>query len=125
MRVVLAVLILVAVGASGCKRGFTAPKADPEKSREILRQGLDAWKKGETPDSLKSSASITFKDPEWDKGTKLTDYKVQGDGQAFGHDWECKVKLSLQNSKGDKSEKTATYDMSTSPSLSVTRNMSR
>jgi hypothetical protein len=125
VRVALALVFLTTLFSSGCKRGFTASHADPEKSREILKKGLEAWKSGETPESLKSSASIDFNDPDWKKGLKLESYALQGDGQAFGHDWQCIVKLTLRDSKNSKTEKKATYDMSTSPNSVVARNLSR
>lgn len=85
----------------------------------MLRQGLDAWKKGDSLDSFQSSSSIAFSDPQWKNGLKLIKYEVNGDGQASGHDWQCKVTLTVK----DRSEKTvkATYIISTSPNQVVTR----
>lgn len=114
-------LIAAMLFSTGCRKRFTASSADPEKARATLRQGLDAWKKGETPEAIRASASINFSDSEWSDGLKLVGYEVQGDGNYEGFDWQCKVTLSLEDARGNKSERRAVYSVSTSPKLVVVR----
>ncbi len=113
------ILLLLALLPTGCRHGPKPSTADPAKAREILKQGLEAWKKGDSLDSFQTSSSVTFNDPQWKKGLKLVKYEVNGDGQSAGHDWQCKVTLTVK----DKSEKTekATYIISTAPKQVVTR----
>lgn len=113
-------LIFILAVSSGCRRGSKASPTDPEKARATLRQGLDAWKSGQTPESIESSASIIFVDPQWKKGMKLVKYEIVGDGQAYGHDWQCKVKLTVKDDRGEKTAN-AVYNISTAPKLLVAR----
>jgi hypothetical protein len=122
MRVALPLVLCCLLCATGCRKRLAANAATPDKARETLKQGLEAWKSGQTTDAVLASASITFVDNEWSGGSKLISYEVQGDGQPDGFDWQCKVKLSLQDEKGNKSEKRAVYNISTSPKLVVVRN---
>jgi len=114
-------LILTLPVLAGCRGKTGAVDASPEKAREALRQGLDAWKSGKAAESIKASDSIVFSDSDLDNGAKLLNYEVQGDGASDGFDWQMRVKLTLQDATGNKSEKRAVYNVNTSPKLVIVR----
>jgi hypothetical protein len=117
-RVVLLGLALFVV--FGCRGQPPAP-ADPERAREVLRQALDAWQRGDTPESLKQrDPAIVANDPEWSSGTRLLNYKVDGDG-LLGAELRCPVTLSVQTKNGKTVQKKAVYYIGTTPVLTVVR----
>lgn len=120
-RTALALLALALPLLGGCRGRTGAVEATPEKARETLRQGLEAWKNGKSAKDIQSGDAIVFADSDLEKGMKLLAYEVQGDGESDGFDWQCRVKLSLQDAKGAKSEVRAVYNVNTSPKLVIVR----
>ena len=64
---------LVALIATACLAGCgvrqRAAPLDVELAREVLKTSLEAWKKGDSPDTLKNgSPSIIAQDPDWVTG---------------------------------------------------------
>jgi hypothetical protein len=91
----LLALLLAASLAAGCGDEAPAP-TDPSAAREYLRRALDAWKAGETRDSLaKGSPTILVNDPDWARGATLTDYSLEGEGQPLGAGVQWTVPLTL------------------------------
>lgn len=117
-RVICLLPILVAFTLTGCKGPPTVYPADPDAAKNALKQGLDAWKSGQTPGS---DPKIQFADSQWSEGRKLVSYEIQGDGERNGFDWQCRVKLVLQDSKGQQQEERAIYNISTKPKVVVVR----
>lgn len=112
-------LAAVCVALAGC--GPTARQADPDAARAALRQALDAWKKGESPESLKAASSpVTVADQQWARGAKLIDYELSDKTTANGFDQRFTATLTLADPAGKKTQKVA-YDVSTHPSLVVVR----
>jgi hypothetical protein len=68
---------------------------------------------------------MTVQDFEWESGAKLLDYEVLGDGQSRDANLSVKVKLMLASdqAKAKKVEKTVSYLVGTSPSITVFRDM--
>jgi hypothetical protein len=98
----------------------TPPSADAAK--QVLDRALTAWKQGETIEAVKKgSPPIEVIDPVWMHGAKLTDYEVQGEGRPSGAQLAYRVKLSLTEASGKKSEITVTYEVGTDPILTVVR----
>jgi hypothetical protein len=124
LGVIFACLAAIAVFAmSGCS-STAAHAVDTSRAREALVATLDHWKKGDSPDSLPSSTMpMTVQDFDWQDGAKLLDYQVQGDGEAKDANLSIKVKLSLDGVQGKsrKVEKTVSYLVTTSPSITVFR----
>jgi hypothetical protein len=125
--VVLATLLL-----PGCSNSNTAYAVNEPQARDALKIALDAWKKGETSQSLASSSTpMTVQDFEWDTGAKLVDYQLVGDGRADGPNLRIEVKLTTTGEpvKGSKeakpTEKKASYVVGTSPRLTVFRDILR
>ena len=114
----------------GCSNSSSAKPVDVPQARDALKIALDAWKKGETTQSLASSSTpMTVQDFEWDTGAKLIDYELVGDGRADGPNLRIQVKLTMTGDsvKGKKdkkpTEKKASYVVGTSPRLTVFRDI--
>jgi hypothetical protein len=113
-------LLTAALAAPGCGLGVPDP-ADPEQARAALRSALDAWKEGAAPDSLKGQRpAIHVSDQDWSGGMQLLGYEILAD-QPFGADLRCRVRLALQNGRGQAVRKIALYGVGTSPVLTVLR----
>lgn len=115
--------LLAALAAVACGCSPAAPHAvDPEAARAALRTTLDAWKEGKTPDSLQSaSPAIVAQDMEWASGAKLLDYAVVGDTPADAN-LDARVKLVI-SARGKKVQREAKYLVTTSPAVTVFRDM--
>jgi hypothetical protein len=113
-------VLLGLVLMAGCKRP-APPPADPDKAREVLKTALDAWRKGESADSLRQrSPSITAADPKWQDGHQLVRYEI-GESKIVGCDLQCNVVLVLKAPDGKQSEQKAIFNVSTAPNLVVVR----
>jgi hypothetical protein len=112
---------------SGCSSS-SAHAVDLPRAREALKTALDHWKEGESPNSLASAATpMTVQDLEWEGGAKLIDYQIVDDGQPADANLRVKVRLTTSGTKaGNKNtEKTVSYLVTTSPSVTVFRDMLR
>jgi hypothetical protein len=118
-QAVLLLLLLTSVVQLGCQQA--AQPARPEQARAILRQALDAWRQGKTPEAFRQHSSITAVERKWREGYRLIGYQLVGDGEMFGFDWQCRAKLSLENAGGKKSQEKAIYSISTGPALVIVR----
>jgi hypothetical protein len=108
------------LGLPGC--GEKPQKADPATARSALQSALDAWKVGEKlEDYQKKVAPVVVSDPQWEKGTKLTNYSLESNESQIGFDLKFSVKLSLEDKSGNKTEQKTTCNVSTSPALVVKR----
>jgi hypothetical protein len=122
MGVILASLAALALLAlSGCS-GSAAHAVNTSQARDALGTALDHWKQGDAPRSI---TSMTVQDFEWEHGARLLDYQVLGDGQPRDANLSIKVKLTLAADKAGsrKVEKTVSYLVGTSPSVTVFRDM--
>jgi hypothetical protein len=109
---------LAALG--GC--GPTAAKqADPDAARQALRQALESWKKGETPDSLKSaSPPVVVVDRDWRRGARLLDYELSDTPAPNGFDQRFTVSITLEEDGRKKIQKVA-FNVATHPKRVVVR----
>lgn len=109
---------LIAAGTFvGC--GSSAP-VDAPKAKQALVAALDAWKRGDKPESLKP---IVVQDMDWMGGAKLVSYEL-GDGKDDNLNLRCPVKLKLVGADGKDVEKTVIYMVGTSPVTTVFREFS-
>lgn len=107
----------------GCG-GPRAYKVNPETARQTLIQVLDHWQAGETPESLRDlTPEIVVQDFDWAGGAKLTEYEIDGDGEARDANLYVTVRLSLVASDGRESTKVVRYVVGTAPVLTVFRDM--
>lgn len=113
------ILALALAALTGCEPA--ASPADPAAAQQALTRALDAWKKGDAPESLATaSPSITVADQQWQKGAKLLEYVVAEKSAASGFDQSFTVTLTLDDPAGKKTQKAA-YSVSTHPKLVVVR----
>lgn len=108
---------------SGCgDTARTAAPVDPGQARTTLKAALNAWKEGRSPSDLRSrSPEIVAQDADWQRGMKLTDYEVLGNGDERDANLECRVKLKMVDKQGKPVERTVTYVVGTDPVLTVFR----
>lgn len=113
---------VVCLGVFGCGGPSRPDPSDPATGRETLKGVLDAWKGGDTPDGYKQKApAVVVAERQWTQGFKLLDYEIDGDPKADGFDVQFKVKLTVQDAAGKKTQEKAVYSVSTTPKLVVLR----
>jgi hypothetical protein len=117
----VAVLLAGALSlAPGCGRSAPRP-ADPERAGQALRATLDAWKNGESVETLqRQEPPVRVIDREWRSGHRLKSYKVEKT-EPVGADLRCQVALTVHGPRGRPVTKRAVYSVGTSPALTVTR----
>lgn len=120
--VVLALLTLAGCGHHG-DYNPAAHQVDADTARSTLISVLDGWKAGDKPDAWQQkSPPVVVQDFDWMQGAKLTGYEILKE-EAIDANLHCDVKLSLEDAQGGAAEKTVTYLVSTSPTLTVFRAM--
>jgi hypothetical protein len=119
LRAPLLLLLFGVLTQSGCHRA--PPPTPADAALTTLREALDLWKKGETVDAMFEGYAIAIAEPKWKDGFRLVDFEVLGNGEMNGFDWQCKVRLWLQDKSGTKSEEKAIYNISTAPKLVIVR----
>ena len=114
----LPLIAAAALAFAGCGEPKPLPMAaTPESSRETLVAALDGWKSGKTfQDLLNGNPSIIFQDDDLNKKTKLTDYKIEGEGEARGTGYSYVVALNL-----DGKTKRVFYSVVSEPKAAVSR----
>ncbi len=120
-NIVLALATLLICGKlAGCSR----PKpiqVDGEQAREALKTTLDAWKNKQSQESVRSDSNITVQDLDWEKGWRLISYQIKGNGKEQDAQLRCPVELVLQDPKGTEVRKAVHYLITTSPQVTVFR----
>lgn len=113
-------LALMLLTAAGCSQRLP-PVADPVQAREALTIALDAWRNGDSAESLRSRPSaIYFNEPQCDGNTRLIEYRIETE-QASGQSWFCDVVLTLELEGGRKVERLAGYCIDTDPAIVIVR----
>jgi hypothetical protein len=121
-------LVLATLLLPGCSSYGSAKPVNVAQARDALKIALDAWKNGESTQSLASSSTpMTVQDFEWDGGAKLIDYQLMDDGKPEDANLRIAVKLTMTGKPGTKKnlEKKASYVVGTSPRLTVFRDIMR
>ncbi|MFO0950274.1 MAG: hypothetical protein U0835_03810 [Isosphaeraceae bacterium] len=122
MRHVLA-LTLLAAAVAGCGGGPApaGPRPEPENARAALVAALDAWKRGEVAGLTKRRPPVRFVDVDQVEGLKLAEYDIaEPDAPILPHK-DVEVILSLRDPRGRVVRREATYQVATTPALSVLR----
>ena len=110
--------------SGGCARGVAHP-VDPDRALTALKAALDAWKDGKTPESLATaSPPMVVQDLEWASGAKLLAYQVDGPGNPADANLDVRVRLTVAG-RGKKAERDVRYLVTTSPAVTVFRDMMR
>jgi len=116
----ISVFLALLVGLSpGC--GSSPQPVDASKAKQSLIAALDAWKRGDRPESLKP---VVVQDMDWMNGAKLVAYELAGNAKEDTLILRCPVKLKLVGADGKESERTVTYIVGTSPVTTVFREFS-
>jgi hypothetical protein len=111
---------LVLSGLVGCQG--KAQQTDAAAARATLQRALDSWKAGTSLEEFEqSSPAVNVVEPAWRDGTRLAGYDLDGSEKPHGFDLRFKVKLSVIDASGQKSEQTASYTVSTAPALVIVR----
>jgi hypothetical protein len=117
------ILFAVVLGSAGCGEPKPPPMAGtPESSRAALVAALDGWKAGKSFQDLSSQPEpVTFVDDDLNRGTKLLDYKIEGEGTVRGTGYSYVVVLTLQDKDGKGRTKKVAYTAVSEPKHAVTR----
>ena len=108
---------------AGCGVRERAAPLDVEVAREALKASLEAWKKGDSPNILKSGSSIIAHDPDWIAGARLVTYASDGDDKRVAENLFVPIKLTLKLKNGKQTTKNVTYVIGTSPQVMVFRSL--
>jgi hypothetical protein len=112
---------LLSAAAPGCG-GSPAAVVESSQARDLLTSALDAWRSGESADSMaERSPAVHVNDHDWRGGAKLEAYELKGAGTASGPEWRCQVLLTLRGTDGKLKKRTASYGVATSPVIAIVR----
>jgi hypothetical protein len=94
-----------------------------ESSRAALTATLDAWKQGKTREEMETmSPSLYFGDDDLNRGAKLLEYIIAGEGKPAGTGYSYIVNVKLQDKDTAKTrDKKIAYRVVTEPKYAVTR----
>jgi hypothetical protein len=117
--------LAVTIFASGCSSDAKAPMAGtPETTRATLVVALEGWKAGKTYQDLSNQAPALYVvDDDLNRGTRLLDYQIEGEGKVLGTGYSYVVTLIVQDRDGARapSKRKVAYTVVTEPKLAVTR----
>lgn len=115
--------LCIALFAAGCGGPSLQTPADSGQARQALCTTLDAWKRGDSVESLRgASPAVQVNDPDWPAGYRLTDYQVADQEARHGTDLRYHVALTLKDPNGRIVRKNTTYIVGTNPVPTVVRN---
>lgn len=119
-----AVVAVAMIGLCGGCGGEGSPHpVDSELARQTLRKVLESWKAGESIESWpEQSPPVVVQDMDWLSGQMLEEFELLDEGSAVDANLHAQVRLTLRSKDSQStSEKTVTYLVSTSPHLTVFR----
>lgn len=106
----------------GCSASGGARPAEPDRAKNAVKAGLEAWKKGEKPESMANqSPSVTFVDEDWSAGQTLVAFEIVDPLTPAGNNLSCTVTLTVQPPGGRAVKKRVQYTVGTHPSITVVR----
>jgi hypothetical protein len=115
-------LIVIAAGLAvgGCADAEAQQELD--FARASVERSLEAWKSGETAESLRASPNpIEFHDDDWQQAARLIDYQIV---QVY-HDTDgsprCAVTLTVQRGKREPERIQETYQVVAKPKVIIAR----
>ena len=116
-------LVCAMLAACGCGSAYSpaAHRVDPERARQTLEAVLESWKAGATPDSWQQQTpAVVVQDLDWKGGVKLTEFEIIGT-EAVDANLHCQTSLTMTDLQQKTIERTVTYLVGTSPTLTVFR----
>src|SRR5262245_61611683 len=116
-RIICAALALT---TAGC--GVSQSRLD--EAEALVREGLEAWKKGDKPADLRALARpVEFHEAMWNAGETLLSYET---ARAAYHDRakviRCEARLKVRNRRGKQKTETVVYDVDPGPPAKVVNN---
>jgi hypothetical protein len=118
------VSLCVAALAAGCGSGTgqSPHPVQPDLARNTLQEVLQSWKDGETIDSWREhDPQVVVQDLDWMAGRKLQNFEILDGDEAVDANLHCQVRLTLNDPDARQAEQTVTYLVTTSPKLTVFR----
>lgn len=117
-----ALTLVFLVSLAGCGGSGSPHPVDADEARSTLQSVLQSWQDGDTPESWSQrSPEVVVQDLEWQSGSKLESFEILGEGNPQDANLHCDVKLNLVTPEGEQVERTVTYLVGTSPTLTVFR----
>jgi hypothetical protein len=118
---VFAAITPIVMALAGCGGGL--PEAsDATQAGPVVTTALDAWKRGDKPDSLLGASSpIRVIDHEWQTGWTLRDYRLEGTSVSYGLSIRQPVTLELKSPQGQEVDKSVFYVVDTGKTAVLTR----
>ncbi len=111
----------VVLSLVGCSSEGKNQPLDKGTAQSSLTRFLDAWSKGEKPESLEAmSPRIVGRDSDWDAGKKLVRYTL-GATSEDGSNLHIKAELVTSAAKTPESKQTVEYIVGTSPVITIFR----
>ncbi|MBW3599180.1 MAG: hypothetical protein KY475_18155 [Planctomycetes bacterium] len=97
-----------------------APSLDEAVARSSLSTFLEAWKRGERPESLREqSPTIIAGAPEWSAGMRLVSYRLLAPVTIDGSNLHAPVEIELEDGAGARSKHDVLYIVGTSPAITI------
>ncbi|MFO1095048.1 MAG: hypothetical protein U0992_17340 [Planctomycetaceae bacterium] len=118
-----AALLCALLAACSCGGHYSpaAHRVDPERARRTLEAVLDSWKAGATPGSWQQqSPSVVVQDMDWQGGAQLMEFEITTT-EAIDANLHCTTILTMTDSQQRTNQRTVTYLVGTSPTLTVFR----
>src|SRR5262245_24786460 len=110
--------LLAALAVVGCRQSVP-PAADPARAKAALQTALDAWKNGETTESLRArKPAIYFNEPSCTSDNRLVDYAIESE-ERNGFNWRCVVMLTVQSGGGQPKQRKVKYLIDTDPAVVI------
>ena len=103
------------------RRDHAASRVRPGPGAAALCAAPSAWKAGQTPATLRETASIRVADEDWLAGRRLTEFQVAAPGQLIGPSLRCPVDLTLEDPQGRPRRKRVVYTVATRPATTIVR----
>ncbi|HUG70301.1 MAG TPA: hypothetical protein VMM76_21300 [Pirellulaceae bacterium] len=112
-------LLIISLGL-GCGSRGGAPALNEDVAKSSLSTVLDAWKQGQTQESLQQgSPSIIVVESQWKAGQRLVSYQVLDPSTSDGSNLHVPVVLELEDGAGVRSKHKVQYTVGTSPKITV------
>lgn len=114
-------MVLTALlAAGGCQ---PAPAmADAARARDALHAALEAWKRGDSPETLKKQPGpIYCNDDDWAARMRLRSYKIADQNDYYGRSCRILAQIELENGRGTPVQKKLTYLIDTASAVVIVR----
>lgn len=96
--------------AGGCGRGHPFTQADLDRARKALETSLESWKKGERAERLRSLPEpIHFSEEGPRNGLRLLEFEIVNAQHTDADAMRFTVRLTVQDRKGKREVREATY----------------